>query len=94
MDRLREQFSRKSGVRRDVRSDEAMKTSVTSLSSPEQSEQIQETAEDEGLYGLKELWPGELRGFETKIEWVLLSTSQYPPHFLTLPNQYHCYPWP
>jgi hypothetical protein len=70
MDRLREQFSRKSGLRRDVSSDGALKTSVIALSSPEQPAQIQVTAEDEDLYGLKELWPDELRGFKTNIEWV------------------------
>jgi hypothetical protein len=68
MDRIREQFSRKSGVRRDAKADEVARTSVASSSPAEQSEQIQETAVDEDLYGLKELWPGELRGFETKIE--------------------------
>jgi hypothetical protein len=68
MDRIREQFSRKSGVRRDTKSDEVVKTSVASSSSAEQPEQIQEIAVDDDLYGLKELWPGELRGFETKIE--------------------------
>jgi putative sterol carrier protein len=68
MDRIREQFSRKSGVRRDTKSDEVVKASVASSSSAEQPEQIQEITVDEDLYGLKELWPGELRGFETKIE--------------------------
>lgn len=94
MDRIREQFSRKSEVRRDASSDEAAKASETAQPSPEQSSQTQSIAEDEELYGLKELWPDELRGYDTAIEWVRHSVFKCSLGFLTSPNQYHRYPWP
>jgi hypothetical protein len=62
MDRLREQFNRRSGARRIVKSDSAAQPP------PHQSLQTQAIAEDEELYGLKELWPDELRGYSTVIE--------------------------
>jgi len=70
MDRLLGQFNRRAGARRDVNSDEAIKALMAATPDSEQLSEIQSTAEDEELYGLKELWPDELKGYDTDIECV------------------------
>ncbi|KAL2070583.1 hypothetical protein VTL71DRAFT_13609 [Oculimacula yallundae] len=69
MDRLRGQFSRASGAQKHESVDEAVVP--PRLSNPHPS-MMHVNEENEDVYGLRELWPGELKGYETSIDIIAI----------------------